>query len=173
MSVAWRTIGWSWRRHGVTTVGAILVGWCVVVAAAAPLIVPFSPYDLDVVQMLQAPSRTHWLGTDEVGRDVLSRTIYAARISIEVAFVAVGVGFGVGTLLGLCGSLFRRSYRCRVDAVYGASVFLSCHIARCCFDGEPWHQYPQCDDSDRDHLHSRLCAIGPSVRDGRTAPAIY
>ena len=106
MSVARRTNGWSWRRHGVTTVGAILVGLVVAAAAAAPLIVPFSPYDLDVVQMLQAPSRTHWLGTDEVGRDVLSRTVYAARISIEVALVAVGVGFSVGTLLGLVAAYF-------------------------------------------------------------------
>ena len=106
MSVARRTNGWSWRRHGVTTVGAILVSLVLVAAAAAPLIVPFSPYDLDVVQMLQAPSPTHWLGTDEVGRDVLSRTLYAARISIEVALVAVGVGFGVGTFLGLVAAYF-------------------------------------------------------------------
>jgi len=106
MSVAKRTSGWSWRRHGVTTVGAILVSLVLVAAAAAPLIVPFSPYDLDVVQMLEAPSPTHWLGTDEVGRDVLSRTLYAARISIEVALVAVGVGFGVGTFLGLVAAYF-------------------------------------------------------------------
>ena len=106
MSVSRRTNGWSWRRHGVTTLGAILVSLVLVAAAAAPLIVPFSPYDLDVVQMLQAPSPTHWLGTDEVGRDVLSRTVYAARISIEVALVAVGVGFSVGTLLGLVAAYF-------------------------------------------------------------------
>lgn len=106
MSVARRTNGWSWRRHGVITAGAILVSLVVMAAAAAPLIVPFSPYDLDVVKMLQAPSPTHWLGTDEVGRDVLSRTVYAAQISIEVAIVAVGVGFGVGTFLGLVAAYF-------------------------------------------------------------------
>lgn len=106
MSAAKRTYGWSWRRHGVTTMGAALVGLVLAAAAAAPLVAPFSPYDLDVAQMLQAPSKDHWLGTDEIGRDVLSRTIYAARISVEVALVAVGVGFGMGTFLGLVAAYF-------------------------------------------------------------------
>ena len=56
--------------------------------------------------MLQGPSAAHWLGTDEVGRDVLSRTIYAARISVEVALVAVGVGLIGGTLIGILAAYF-------------------------------------------------------------------
>lgn len=75
-------------------------------AAAASWIAPYSPYDLDVAKMLQAPSLTHWLGTDEVGRDVLSRTIHAARISVEVALVAVAVGSVGGTLIGLLAAYF-------------------------------------------------------------------
>jgi len=92
---------WTWRRHGVLTIGLTIVCFMVLVAAAAPIIAPYSPYDLDVAVMLQPPSATHWLGTDEVGRDVLSRTIFAARISVEVASVAVTVGFVGGTLIGM------------------------------------------------------------------------
>jgi peptide/nickel transport system permease protein len=97
---------WSWRRHGVLTLGAFLVGLVVIAAAFAPWIAPHSPYDLDVAMMLKPPSPTHWLGTDEVGRDVLSRTIYAARISVEVALVAVGVGLTGGTIIGLLAAYF-------------------------------------------------------------------
>jgi peptide/nickel transport system permease protein len=97
---------WSWRRHGVLTLGAFLVGLVIIAAAFAPWIVPHSPYDLDVAVMLKPPSSAHWLGTDEVGRDVLSRTIYAARISVEVAIVAVSVGLTGGTVIGLLAAYF-------------------------------------------------------------------
>ena len=56
--------------------------------------------------MLQGPSAAHWLGTDEVGRDVLSRTIFAARISSQVALVAVGVGLVGGTIIGVLAAYF-------------------------------------------------------------------
>jgi peptide/nickel transport system permease protein len=98
--------GWSWRRHGTVTIGACLVGLVVLAAIGAPWIAPYSPYDLDVALMLQPPSWQHWLGTDEVGRDVLSRTVHAARISVEVALVAVSVGLLGGTLIGLLAAYF-------------------------------------------------------------------
>ena len=98
--------GWTWRRHGAVTLGAALVCLMLLAAAAASWIAPYSPYDLDVAKMLQAPTPEHWLGTDEVGRDVLSRTIHAARISVEVGLVAVFVGFTGGTLIGLFAAYF-------------------------------------------------------------------
>jgi peptide/nickel transport system permease protein len=94
------------RRHALLTAGSILVGLVLLLALAAPLIAPYSPYDLDVSKMLNGPSAAHWLGTDEVGRDVLSRTIFAARISVEVALVAVGVGLVGGTLIGTIAAYF-------------------------------------------------------------------
>lgn len=106
MTQAALTSQWSWRRHGALTIGASIASLTILMAIAAPLIVPYSPYDLDVAKMLQAPSAEHWLGTDETGRDVLSRTIYASRISIEVAVVAVTVGFVGGTLIGLIAAYF-------------------------------------------------------------------
>lgn len=106
MSASRSAINWAWKNHVSATLGAVLIGLVVILAVAAPLIAPYSPYDLDVLQMLQAPSQTHWLGTDELGRDVLSRTIYATRISIQVAFIAVSVGFILGTLIGLLAAYF-------------------------------------------------------------------
>ena len=99
----------TWRRHGLLLIGAALVGCVVIAALFAETIAPYSPYELDVVYMLQGPSGTHWLGTDELGRDVLSRSIFAARISVKVALVAVSVGLLGGLIIGLiaayCGGI--------------------------------------------------------------------
>ena len=94
------------RRHGLLAFGALLVSAFITAALLAPWIAPWSPYDLDVVAMLEGPSASHPLGTDELGRDVLSRTIYAARISLLVATVAVTTGLVGGTLVGLAAAWF-------------------------------------------------------------------
>jgi peptide/nickel transport system permease protein len=91
----------QWDRHGLVVVGGALVTGVVLAALFAPWIAPYSPYDLDVARMLQPPNDTHWLGTDEVGRDVLSRTIFAARISVQVALVAVAIGATGGMIVGV------------------------------------------------------------------------
>jgi peptide/nickel transport system permease protein len=96
----------DWRRWRLVTIGGALVTLVLAAALFAPQIAPYSPTDLDVAVMLQGPSAEHWLGTDEVGRDVLSRTIFAARISIQVALVAVGVGLVGGTLVGIVAAYF-------------------------------------------------------------------
>jgi peptide/nickel transport system permease protein len=95
-----------WRRYRLLAIGGAIVLAVLVAALFAESIAPYSPYDLDVASMLQGPSRAHWLGTDEVGRDVLSRAIFAARISIKVAVVAVGVGLVGGTIIGLIAAYF-------------------------------------------------------------------
>jgi peptide/nickel transport system permease protein len=96
----------NWRRWLLLLIGGALVGVFVLCAVLAELISPYSPYDLDVSTMLQGPTPAHWLGTDEVGRDELSRVIFAARISIEVALVAVGVGLLGGTIIGILAAYF-------------------------------------------------------------------
>ena len=98
--------GVNWRRWRLLAIGGTLVGIVIVCALFAEVIAPYSPYDLDVAVMLQGPSAMHWLGTDEIGRDVLSRAILAARISVQVALVAVGVGLVGGTIIGIVAAYF-------------------------------------------------------------------
>ncbi|MFO1055432.1 MAG: ABC transporter permease [Dongiaceae bacterium] len=96
----------AWRRYRLLALGGAIVLAVLCAALFADWLAPYSPYDLDVASMLQGPSAAHWLGTDEVGRDVLSRAIFAARISIKVAIVAVGVGLVGGTVIGLIAAYF-------------------------------------------------------------------
>ncbi len=163
----------AWRRYGLLLVGGPLV-LCVLAAALFPeWIAPYSPYELNVASMLQGPSAAHWLGTDELGRDVLSRAIHAARISVEVAVVAVGVGLLGGTLIGIVAAYFGGLDRHAADAPDGASVLVPGDPARGDPDGEPRHQHPQRDDRDRDHLHPGLCPPRAGRDPWRAAPAVH
>jgi peptide/nickel transport system permease protein len=81
--------------------GGVIVGLFVLLAVLAPLLAPYEPLRGRVVDRLQGPSSTHWLGTDELGRDVLSRVLYGARISLQIQIAAVGLALLVGTALGV------------------------------------------------------------------------
>ncbi len=76
------------------------------VALFAPLLAPYSPTQYDLNAILMPPSFTHWLGTDEQGRDVASRVIYGSRVSLSVGFVAVGIYVFIGIFLGACAGYF-------------------------------------------------------------------
>jgi len=85
------------------------LGLCVVaiVAVLAPALAPFNPNLQDISQRLLPPlAPGHLLGTDQLGRDILSRLIYGSRISLTVGFVSVALGSSIGTLLGLCAGYF-------------------------------------------------------------------
>lgn len=99
-------VEFDWRRWRLVITGGVIIAVILIAALFAPLIAPYSPFDLDVATMLQGPSQAHWLGTDELGRDVLSRIIYAAQISMQVAFIAAGVGLVFGTLIGVSAAYF-------------------------------------------------------------------
>ncbi len=77
--------------------GAVVLA---LLAAVTPLIAPYDPVAIDVGPHLGPPTAAHWLGTDEFGRDSLSRCLYGARISLVIGFVAVGIASTAGTLLG-------------------------------------------------------------------------
>jgi peptide/nickel transport system permease protein len=81
--------------------GLVLVSIFVVMAVAAPLIAPYDPLALDVRAKLQPPSLDHWLGTDQLGRDTLSRIIFGARTALAIALTATGIAGLCGLLLGL------------------------------------------------------------------------
>jgi peptide/nickel transport system permease protein len=94
----------AWKRatrSGGLAVGLVLAVTMVVIAIAAPWIAPFDPNDQNVLLKLEPPSAAHLFGTDDFGRDVLSRVIFGARISLFVGAFASLVGVVVGTIVGV------------------------------------------------------------------------
>ena len=91
----------AFSQNRLAWVGLILLTAIVFVAIAAPWIAPYDPLEQNIVARLEPPSAEFWLGTDSYGRDVLSRLIYGARISLFVGFVAILMAMLVGTVIGV------------------------------------------------------------------------
>ena len=96
----------EFRHNRLAAVGAAFLILIVLGAAGAPLLTHYDPAKQDLLSRLEAPSASHWLGTDEVGRDVLSRLAFGARISLFVALLGTAGGVVVGTLVGLISGFF-------------------------------------------------------------------
>jgi peptide/nickel transport system permease protein len=96
MTAFWRTF----RRNRLALVGGAVVVVLVAATLASPMLAPWDPHRPDVKRILAPPSRGHLLGTDQLGRDVLSRMLYGARVSLAVGFVAVGIATVIGIVLG-------------------------------------------------------------------------
>jgi peptide/nickel transport system permease protein len=90
----------AFRRNRLALIGGVVVVILAALALLAPAIAPWDPNRPDVRKILDAPSRAHPLGTDQLGRDVLSRMLYGARVSLAVGFVSVGIATLVGLVLG-------------------------------------------------------------------------
>jgi peptide/nickel transport system permease protein len=88
------------RQQPLAFVGLALVVLFVVCALFAPWLAPEDPAHIDLLHRLAEPSRAHWFGTDQLGRDILSRAIYGARLSLEVATSVVGLSLFLGLVLG-------------------------------------------------------------------------
>jgi len=88
------------KQNKLSVAGGIIVLCLFTAAVFAPLIAPYKPNDIDRNNILMPPDIHHPLGTDDLGRDVLSRMIFGARISLSVGFVAVGISTIIGILLG-------------------------------------------------------------------------
>ena len=97
---AGRVVRWL-GRHLRIAVSAGVIGVLALMALLAPLFSPFDPNFMDFSLSLSRPSSEHWLGTDQFGRDVLSRLMYGARLSLQIAIGAVALAFVVGTATGL------------------------------------------------------------------------
>ena len=94
----------SWKllaRNPVTLVSALVLAAVAVIAVFAQALAPYGINDVDVPNALQAPSLTHWLGTDELGRDVLSRVLVAVQASMRIAVTSVALALVVGVAIGL------------------------------------------------------------------------
>jgi ABC-type dipeptide/oligopeptide/nickel transport system permease subunit len=93
--------------RGIVIFGLVVIVLCILVAIFAPVLAPYDPYTPDFTATLQQPSAAHWLGTDALGRDTLSRMIYGARTSLFVGLVVVAIssviGMGLGTIAGYFG----------------------------------------------------------------------
>jgi oligopeptide transport system permease protein len=89
------------RGAGSLIVGMILLGLLLLMIAAGPLFSGFAPNDVRIEQGAVPPGATHWFGTDELGRDLFSRTLHGGRVSLMVALAATAVAMIVGTLYGL------------------------------------------------------------------------
>jgi peptide/nickel transport system permease protein len=107
-----RALG-QWQR-----LAAALLGSSLILSLTGPWWLPYSPYAVDFLHIAEGPDGTHWLGTDELGRDVASRVVHGARVSLLIAG-AVQIG---ATCLGLCVGLAAGYARPRADAVVMAIV---------------------------------------------------
>jgi peptide/nickel transport system permease protein len=92
-----------WKRllkNKTALFGMGIVVVLIILAILAPYIAPYNPTEVDILNRFKAPSTGHWLGTDELGRDILSRIIYGAQISLQVGIISVSIALVFGTLLG-------------------------------------------------------------------------
>ncbi|ACH39650.1 peptide ABC transporter, membrane protein [Citrifermentans bemidjiense Bem] len=93
-----------WERFSANRfalAGLWVIALLFLLSFAASFITPYDPDAIDAWHVLLPPSAAHWFGTDELGRDVLTRVIFGARVSLKVGFVAVGIAVAVGTVVGL------------------------------------------------------------------------
>ena len=103
-----RTLWKRFVRRPAALFGLVIVTLFLATAVAAPYLAPYDPNDADFFRARQGPSKDHWLGTDELGRDVLSRLLYGARISLRIGLIAVAIGVGAGVPLGLVAGYYGR-----------------------------------------------------------------
>ena len=93
--------------RGAPKLSLLFIVFALLCAAFAPVIAPYDPIKTDFSAILETPSPAHWMGADNQGRDILSRTIYGARISVRIAVIAVFLAASVGTLVALVAGVFR------------------------------------------------------------------
>lgn len=96
----------TWYRQPALLAGLVITGIIIAMAIAAPLITSYNPIAQNLNDTLQGPSAQHWLGTDQLGRDIWTRLVYSARVDLKVGFIAVLFPFCLGTILGTLAGYF-------------------------------------------------------------------
>lgn len=94
------------RRNPMGAFGIGIIVIFIIIALLAPWLAPHDPYVMDSTIILAAPNADHWMGTDEFGRDVMSRIIWGSRISLYVGLIAVGLGTTSGAVIGMVSAYF-------------------------------------------------------------------
>jgi peptide/nickel transport system permease protein len=108
------SVGQELSKNLAAALAAVVVGLYVLMAVFAPALAPYAPNETALAERLQPPGAEHWLGTDGLGRDILSRCLYGARVSILVGFLAVTLCVVFGVSLGLMAGF----YRGRLDSIF-------------------------------------------------------
>jgi len=104
-----RILFWKrFKRNRLAAAGSIVVLMLFIIALFANVVSPYDPSDIDRKHILEPPSKSHPLGTDDLGRDVLSRMILGSRISLSVGFVAVGIATIIGMIVGAISGYYGR-----------------------------------------------------------------
>ena len=94
-------------KNPLAMLGFIIILSVLILALLAPIIAPYDANDINVKAILLGPSQAHWMGTDGLGRDVLSRMLHGGRISLLVGLVAVGISTAIGIVLGALAGYYR------------------------------------------------------------------
>jgi len=94
-------------RDKVALAAAIVLGLIVLSAIFAPVIAPYDPYFTDLTKAMRAPDAEHWFGTDNTGRDILSRVLYGTRNTLAMGLAGVLIGGLIGTVLGIVAAFYR------------------------------------------------------------------
>lgn len=97
-------------RNRLALIGALIIGALIIFAVFAPLISPYDPLDQQLDHVLEPESAQHLMGTDDLGRDMLSRVIFGARLSLLAAIYAVGIAFAIGVPVGLLSGYYRGAW---------------------------------------------------------------
>lgn len=101
-----RDIWLSFRRNRLAMVGLIIISLFILMAIFAPFLAPYDYKEQELINRLKAPSGQHWFGTDDLGRDLFSRIIFGARISLWVGFSSVVGSIIIGTFLGILAGFY-------------------------------------------------------------------
>jgi len=97
-------------RNRSAALGLVLLAFVALAAAFGPLVSPYDPAKMSFLTVLQPPSLAHPFGTDSYGRDVLTRVLHGARISLMASLIGVGVGAVIGTALGMAAAFIGKLY---------------------------------------------------------------
>jgi peptide/nickel transport system permease protein len=93
-------------KHRLAVISTVILIVISVIAIGAPVFARYDPADIDGRNIRKAPNAAHWLGTDEVGRDVWSRLVWGGRVSLSVGLIAASISVTIGTMLGLASGFF-------------------------------------------------------------------